>query len=70
MVSLRKTFQAHLSLVYLQKKTDTTGVCFTLQDLRALVCTEDMFILLGSSMNLVYILGMLRVLHTLQGGSL
>lgn len=45
-----------LTGLFAEENTDTTGVCFTLQDLRVLVCTEDVFILLGSSMNLVYIL--------------
>lgn len=59
MVCLRETFWAHLSLVYLQKRTQTQLGCFTLHNIRVCgipVCAEDMFILLGSIMNLFNIL--------------
>lgn len=72
-VSEGNILNTSLPCLFAEEKTDTTGVCFTLHDIRVCgipVCTEDMFILLGSITNLFNILRMLGVLCTLQAGSL
>lgn len=48
-----------LPCLFAEENTDTTGLCFTLHNIRVCgipVCTEDMFALLGSIMNLFNIL--------------